>query len=178
MSRTGKLPVVLPEKVKASVDGNTVTIEGPKGKLAKRFDACVSLAVEDNAVKVAPAANSRLARAMHGTARSIINGMVKGVVEGYSKNLEISGVGYRANLQGKVLDLSLGQSHEIKYPIPEGITVTVAENTKVKVEGIDKQLVGQVAADIYHCSPMEPYKGKGVRIVGQYVRRKEGKKTS
>lgn len=178
MSRTGKLPVSLPDKVKASVDGTTVTVEGPKGKLVKTFNPVVKIVCEDNALCVEPVSTNRLAKAMHGTARSILNGMVKGVVEGYEKNLEINGVGFRAALNGKVLKLNLGYSHDINYPLPEGITVTVNENTKVKVEGIDKHMVGQVAADIRDFCPMEPYKGKGVRIVGEFVRRKEGKKTA
>ena len=178
MSRIGKLPVEIPEKVKASVSGNSVSIEGPKGAIAKSFDAPVVIELADNAISVQPKGGSVLARAMHGTARSIIQGMVDGVVHGYSKDLVINGVGFRATVNGKLLDLNLGYSHPIEYPIPEGITITVAENTKVKVEGIDKQVVGQVAADIKAYYPVEPYKGKGVRIVGQFVRRKEGKKTA
>ena len=115
---------------------------------------------------------------MQGTVRSIINGMVTGVTEGFSKSLEINGVGFRATVQGNIIDLALGKSHEIKHPIPEGVTVTVDDNTKVKVEGADKQAVGQLAAQIKAYYPVEPYKAKGVRIVGDYVRRKEGKKTA
>ena len=178
MSRIGKLPVAIPEKVKASVSGSSVTIEGPKGAITKAFDAPVIIELADNVISVQPKGSSVLARAMHGTARSIIQGMVEGVISGYSKDLVINGVGFRATVKGKLLDLNLGYSHPIEYPIPEGITVTVAENTKVKVEGVDKQVVGQVAADIKAYYPVEPYKGKGVRIVGQFVRRKEGKKTA
>ena len=178
MSRIGKLPVAIPDKVKVELNGNVVQVEGPKGRLEKSFDRSVRLKLEDGQLVVEPANNSRLARAMHGTARSIIGNMVDGVVEGYAKDLEIEGVGFRAAVQGDVLDLSLGYSHPVRHPIPEGITITVTENTKIKVEGIDKQLVGQVTAAIKSYYPVEPYKGKGVRIVGEYVRRKEGKKTA
>ena len=176
-SRIGKLPVAIPEKVTLTIDGNKVMVEGPKGKLEKEFNKSVSLTVADKVLTVTPADESRLARAMQGTARAIIFNMVKGVVEGYSKDLEIHGVGFRAALKGNILDLALGYSHPIEYPLPEGITVTIKENTKLKVEGADKHMVGQVAADIKQYYPVEPYKGKGVRILGQFVRRKEGKKT-
>jgi large subunit ribosomal protein L6 len=178
MSRIGKLPVAIPEKVTVSVEDNHVAVEGPKGKLARPFDRVVSIAVEDGQVRVSPKGTSRHAKAMYGTTRSIINGMVNGVVEGYSKNLELQGVGFRATVKGQTLELALGFAHPISYAIPEGVTVTVTDNTKVKVEGADKQAVGQVAADIKSFYPVEPYKGKGVRILGEYVRRKEGKKTS
>lgn len=176
MSRIGKLPVVLPSKVKATIDNRTVKIEGPKGRIEKTFSDHVTFEMGDAAVLVRPVGRSRQANAMFGTARSILAGMVKGVVDGYSKNLEINGVGFRATLQGSTLDLALGYSHPIKYPIPEGIKITVDGNTKIKVEGVDKHMVGQVAADIKHFYPVEPYKGKGVRIEGEHVRRKEGKK--
>ena len=172
------MPVTVPAKVKVAVEGNSIRIEGPKGTLSRSFDRSVSLKLEDAQIVVTPEGKGRLARSMHGTARSIVNSMVKGVVEGYSKNLEIQGVGYRASVQGDVIDLSLGYAHPIRHSIPQGITVTVTENTKIRVEGIDKQLVGQVAASIKAYYPVEPYKGKGVRIVGEHVRRKEGKKTA
>jgi len=178
MSRIGKLPVPVLDKAKVTVDGNTVSVEGPKGKLEKTFDRAVNIELKDNEIVVTPADSSRHARAMFGTARSIINNMVIGVVDGYKKQLEIKGVGFRAALKGNLLDLSLGYSHPIEMPIPEGITVTVAENTKLTVEGADKQVVGEVTATIYSYFPAEPYKGKGVHIVGQYVRRKEGKKSA
>jgi large subunit ribosomal protein L6 len=178
MSRIGKLPVAIPDKVTVQVDGSVVKVQGPKGSLEKSFDCAVSITIEDDTVKINPASNSRLSKALHGTARAIINNMVYGVINGYTKNLEIVGVGFRATVKGKVLDLNLGYSHPIEYTIPEGITVTVTENTKVNVSGLDKELVGQVAADIKHYYPVEPYKGKGVRIVGEFVRRKEGKKTA
>ncbi|MFW6218430.1 MAG: 50S ribosomal protein L6 [Verrucomicrobiota bacterium] len=166
------------DKAQVSVDGQTVRVEGPKGKLEKTFDRAVKIELSDNEVRVAPVDGSRHARAMFGTARSIINNMVVGVTEGYKKQLEIKGVGFRAALKGDVLDLSLGYSHPCELKIPQGITVTVAENTKLTVEGADKQVVGEVAATIYSYFPAEPYKGKGVHIVGQYVRRKEGKKSA
>ncbi|MBC2593308.1 50S ribosomal protein L6 [Ruficoccus amylovorans] len=178
MSRIGKLPVAVPEKVKVTVNGSEVAVEGPKGKLTKTFESCVSIKVEDGNVIVSPKDDSRHANAMYGTARSIINGMVAGVQEPYVKKLEIEGVGFKAVLNGKMLDLALGYSHPINYAIPEGITITIDAGTKVTVEGCDKQVVGQVAADIKGFKPVEPYKGKGVRIVGEYVRRKEGKKTA
>lgn len=177
MSRIGKLPVNLPAKVKASVEGTTVRVEGPKGKLEKSFNPThVKIEIEDASVMVEPAGENRLARAMHGTARSIIQGMVTGVTEGFEKNLEIQGVGFKADVRGKVLNLNLGYAHDINFAIPEGVTIEVDGNTKVKVTGCDKQMVGQAAAQIKSYYPVEPYKGKGVRIVGEYVRRKEGKK--
>lgn len=177
MSRIGKLPVTLPAKVKASVKDLTVTVEGPRGRLVKSFSGPVSITQEGDALLVNPVNDSRFAKAMHGTVRSILAGMVKGVVEGYTKDLEIQGTGFKAALQGRQLNLSLGYSHPIHYPLPEGVNVVVADGgVKLKVEGTDKHLVGQVAADIYNYYPVEPYKGKGVRIAGQFIRRKEGKK--
>lgn len=175
MSRIGKLPVDIPSGVKVDVNGTTVAVEGPKGKIEKTFNSAVGIAVEDNQIKVSPAESTRFANAMYGTARSIIAGMVQGVVEGYSKDLEISGVGYQANLKGSVLNLKLGFSHDIDYNVPAGVTITMEGSTKLKVSGIDKQVVGQTAASIKLFSPAEPYKGKGVRIVGEHVIRKEGK---
>lgn len=178
MSRIGKNPVPVLDKVKVSVDGQTVNVEGPKGKLSKTFDSDVKVSLDGDQVIVEPTNSSRQAKAMWGTTRSIINGMILGVVTPYKKQLEIEGVGFKANLQGQILDLALGYSHPIKYPVPAGVTVTVDKSgTKLDVEGADKQAVGQVAADIFSYYPVEPYKGKGVRIVGRYVRRKEGKKT-
>ncbi len=178
MSRIGKLPVVVPEKVKAEVDRNTVRVEGPKGKLEQRFDRSVNIEVKDGQVLVSPADNSRRAKAMYGTARSIVNNMVQGVTEGFKKQLHLEGVGFRAAVNGGVLNLALGYSHPINHPIPEGLVVTVVENNKIAVEGADKQAVGAFAAAVKAFYPVEPYKGKGVRIVGDYVRRKEGKKTA
>lgn len=178
MSRIGKLPVAIPDKVKAEITDNTVKVEGPKGSLSQTFDSSVKIEFADGEIRVSPVDESRRARAMYGTARSIIANMVDGVVDGYSKKLEIEGVGFRAAVKGAVLDLSLGYSHPINFPIPEGVTVTVADNTKITVEGADKQAVGACAARIKSFYPAEPYKGKGVRIAGEFVRRKEGKKTA
>jgi large subunit ribosomal protein L6 len=175
MSRVGKLPVNIPEKVTVSIDANQVSVEGPKGKLTQQFPSAVKITQEDAQLKVEPSNNSRFSRAMYGTTRSIISNMVDGVVNGYSKELEISGVGFRAALDGNKLDMNLGYSHPCLYEVPDGIKITVTDNTKLKVEGIDKQLVGQAAASIRAFCPPEPYKGKGVKIVGEHVRRKEGK---
>jgi large subunit ribosomal protein L6 len=178
MSRIGKLPVPIPEKVKAEITDNTVRVEGPKGKLSHTFDPAVTIEFADGEIRFAPASGSRHANAMYGTARAIVANMVTGVVDGFSKRLEIQGVGFRAAVKGEVLDLSLGYSHPIHFPIPEGVTVTVADNTKITVEGADKQAVGACAARIKSYYPAEPYKGKGVRVEGEFVRRKEGKKTA
>lgn len=176
MSRVGKVPIAVPEKVTVDIDGPIVKVKGPKGELEKTFTNDVAIELDDGEVKVSPANKSRFANAMYGTVRSIINGMVQGVLEGFSKDIEISGVGYNATLKGKVLNLKLGFSHDINYDIPDGITITVGDGgTKLKIEGIDKQLVGQAAASIRHYHPIEPYKGKGVHIVGQHEIRKEGK---
>ena len=176
MSRVGKLPIAIPDGVTAEVSGSSIKVKGPKGELSKDFPGDVAIEVADGEIKVSPANKSRFANAMYGTARSIINGLVIGVTQGFSKDIEISGVGYNATLKGKVLNLKLGFSHDINYDIPEGAVVTVTDGgTKLKIEGIDKQLVGQVAASIRHYHPVEPYKGKGVHIVGQHEIRKEGK---
>ncbi len=182
MSRIGKLPIHVPAGVKVAVDGSTVTVEGPKGKLSETFNNAVSISLNDGVITVSPANNSRFADAMFGTARSIINSMVIGVQNAYQKVLEIKGVGFKAELKGKVLTLALGYAHPCIYEIPEGITVTIGEtpdkNPIVTVTGASKHMVGQVAADIKAFYPVEPYKGKGVRIHGEFVRRKEGKKTA
>jgi large subunit ribosomal protein L6 len=178
MSRVGKLPIAIPDKVAVSIQGVTVDVEGPKGKLSKTFTHNIKIETGDSGVQVSPANSSRQAKAMHGTTRAIIANMIQGVSSGYSKSLEINGVGFRAVLKGDILDLALGYSHPINYKVPADITVTVTDNTKLKVEGIDKQAVGAVAADIRRFYPPEPYKGKGVQIVGEKVRRKEGKTVS
>lgn len=176
MSRIGKQPIELPEKVAVKVDGGTlVVVEGPKGKLEWDMPEGLTLEQGDNSVAVNRASDARQLRAMHGTARSLISNMVAGVSAGFVRELEIQGVGFRSTVKGKVLDLSLGFSHPVEHPIPEGLTVTVEENTKIKVEGIDKQLVGQFAADVRSYYPPEPYKGKGIRYKDEYVRRKQGK---
>ena len=178
MSRIGKLPVSIPAGVKVAIDGQTINVEGPKGKMSKTFAPVVSLKSENNAVTVTPVEDSRFANAMHGTARAIIRNMVVGVTQGYSKKLEIEGVGFKATLKGDTLDLALGYSHPILYKLPAGIKVDVVEGTKLEVSGVDKEIVGKVAAEVKAYYPVEPYKGKGVRLAGQYVRRKAGKKTS
>ena len=175
MSRIGKLPINLPEKVSISVEKSMVKVEGPKGKLEKGFNAPVMIKVDDSEVTVNQTENSRFAQAMQGTARSIIANMIHGVTEGYSKNIEIKGVGFRASVAGSNLNLNIGYSHPIDYTIPEGINIIVTDNTKLKIEGIDKQLVGEVCAKLKRFYPPEPYKGKGIHIEGQHVRRKEGK---
>ncbi|HUL54569.1 MAG TPA: 50S ribosomal protein L6 [Opitutaceae bacterium] len=176
MSRIGKQPVSIPDKVKVDVQDHSIQVEGPKGRVTKSFAEVVKLSLnEKNQIIVTPLEESRFAKAMYGTARSIINGMVKGVTAGYSKDLEIQGVGFKAMLKGRQLDLTLGHSHPVLFEIPEGIKITVTDNTKLKVEGADKQLVGAVTAEIRSIYPPEPYKGKGVRLVGERVRRKEGK---
>ncbi|MDI1247363.1 MAG: 50S ribosomal protein L6 [Lacunisphaera sp.] len=178
MSRIGKQPVQIPDKVKVDIKGTTVSVDGPKGKVSKTFAPVVKIEIKDNTVVVSPSEETRFSRAMYGTARSVIAGMIKGVSVGYLKELEIQGVGFKAILKGDKLDLSLGYSHPILHHIPAGIKVTVTDGTKLKIEGADKQLVGQVTAEIRAYYPPEPYKGKGVRIVGEFaerVRRKEGK---
>ncbi len=175
MSRVGLKAITLPEKVSVSDNGGNVTVEGPKGKLDFQLPVGITISQEDTTLQVNRATEGRAHRALHGTARSIINNMIIGVTDGYSKDLEILGVGFRAAVKGSNLDLSLGKSHPILHPIPEGVKVTVAENTKIKVEGIDKQEVGQFAAEVRAYYKPEPYKGKGVRYVGEYVRRKAGK---
>lgn len=178
MSRVGNKPIALPDKVKIANDGPNITVEGPKGKLEWTLPAGIEMTQEDGNLTVTRADDKRERRALHGTSRSLVQNMITGVSEGFVKELEIQGVGLRAALKGKDLDLSLGKSHPILHPIPEGLTVTVADNTKIKVEGIDKQLVGQFAAEVRRFYPPEPYKGKGVRYVGEYVRRKAGKSVS
>ncbi len=175
MSRVGLKTITLPEKVTVSDKNSLITVEGPKGKLEYQLPLGISLKQEDGTLTVQRATEGRSHRALHGTARSLIQNMIIGVTDGYSKDLEILGVGFRAAVKGAVLDLSLGKSHPILHPIPEGVKVTVADNTKLKVEGIDKQEVGQFAAEVRAYYKPEPYKGKGVRYVGEYVRRKAGK---
>jgi large subunit ribosomal protein L6 len=174
MSRIGKKPIELPAKVSVKIGANgAVNVEGPKGKLAWTLPAGVTGKVEGT--KVSFACENDDCKALFGLSRSLVSNMVKGVADGYVKDLEIQGVGFKAAVKGKVLQLNLGYSHEINHPIPEGLKVTVAENTKVKVEGIDKQLVGQFAAEVRGFYPPEPYKGKGVRYAGEQIIRKEGK---
>jgi large subunit ribosomal protein L6 len=176
MSRIGKKPVALPKGVTASVDGQTVKVKGPKGELSVTLVREVSAKVDDHGITVTPDKASERAEQMWGLSRSLVNNLVTGVTTGFTQKLEIQGVGYRAAVQGKNLNLQLGFSHDVAYPIPAGITITSEKPTMISVSGIDKQLVGQVAAEIRGYRPPEPYKGKGVRYEGEYVRRKEGKK--
>jgi large subunit ribosomal protein L6 len=176
MSRIGKKIIELPAKVKLNVAGDgAVSVEGPKGKLSWTLPKLIKARVEENKVEVSRDSEERKVRALHGLSRALLNNMITGVSTGFVKDLEIQGVGFKAAVKGPILDLNLGFSHDIHFPIPEGIKITVAENTKIKVEGIDRQLVGQVAADIRAYYPPEPYKGKGVRYAGEQIQRKEGK---
>ena len=178
MSRIGKLPVEIPSGVTVTIDNNIISVKGPKGELNQRVSPLVSVNIEEKIVSISQVENSRDAKAIFGTTRSLIANMVQGVTQNFSKDLLIEGVGFRATVKGQLIDLELGYSHPIEHPIPDGVDVTVADNVKIHVEGPDKQKVGQLAAEIKHYYPVEPYKGKGVRIVGEYVRRKEGKKSA
>lgn len=175
MSRVGKQTITVPAKVTVKVAGANVHVEGPKGKLDYELPTGITLKQEGTELNVHRASDVRAQKALHGTAQRLISNMIKGVSEGFRKDLEIQGVGFRAAVKGTNLDLSLGYSHPLLHPIPKSLKVAVTENTKISVEGIDKQLVGQFAADVRSYYPPEPYKGKGVRYVGEYVRRKEGK---
>jgi large subunit ribosomal protein L6 len=175
MSRIGKQPIAIPPKVKVEVKGQKVSVEGPKGKLDWELPRRTSLKVQDGKVVVSREGDDADAKALHGLSRALVNNMVRGVSEGFVKKLEIQGVGFKAAVQGNTVNMSLGYSHPIVYPIPAQIKVTVEENTKITVEGPDRQTVGQVAAELRGFYPPEPYKGKGVRYVGEHVVRKEGK---
>lgn len=176
MSRIGNKVVEIPDKVKVNIasDG-AVAVEGPKGKLSWNLPRNIKGSVTDNKVSIVRDAETRSVKALHGLSRSLVHNMVEGVSTGFSKDLIIEGVGFKAAVQGSNLNLSLGFSHPILFPIPKDIKITVAENTKISIAGIDKKVVGQVAADIRRFYPPEPYKGKGVRYAGEIVRRKEGK---
>ena len=178
MSRIGKVPVVIPAGVDVTIEEQVVHVKGPKGDLSQEFSSLSKISKSEETVIVEPVNTSRAARANYGTTRSIIANMVKGVTAPYSKDLLIEGVGFRATVKDSKIDLELGYSHPILHEIPDGVIVTVADNVKIHVEGADKQKVGQVAAEIKNYYPVEPYKGKGVRILGEYVRRKEGKKSA
>ena len=176
MSRVGNKVIPLPDKVSVSVnDGGSLAVEGPKGKLEWVLPEGITLNQEEESVLLTRSDESRSQKALHGTSRSLVANMVEGVSTGFQRKLEIHGVGFRAAVKGNELDLSLGFSHPVRHPIPKGIKVTVEENTKITVEGIDKHVVGQFAADIRAYYPPEPYKGKGVRYADEYVRRKAGK---
>ncbi len=176
MSRIGSKPVAIPEGVTMDVNGQDVKAKGSKGELSLRIHDDVSVKMEDGVVVLAARSQSLQARKIWPTMRTLVNNIIVGVTEGYSKNLEIKGVGYRANMQGNTLVMQLGFSHDVRFDISPDVKVAVEDQTKISVTGIDKQLVGQVAAKIRGFKPPEPYKGKGIRYVGEYVMRKEGKK--
>ena len=176
MSRIGNKAVEIPDKVKVNIDNDgAVSVEGPKGKLSWRLPRDIKGSVKDNRVSLMREAETRSVKALHGLSRSLVHNMVQGVSQGFSKQLEIEGVGFKAAVQGSTLNLNLGFSHPIPFQIPQGIKITVTDATKINIEGVDKKLVGQVAADIRGFYPPEPYKGKGVRYAGEQIRRKEGK---
>ncbi|MDP3984017.1 MAG: 50S ribosomal protein L6 [Acidimicrobiia bacterium] len=175
MSRIGKKPIPVPNGVEVSISGQTVAVKGPQGRLERTFTDRVDLAMEDGTITVARKDDARQSRALHGLSRALLANMVTGVTEGFRRELAIAGVGYRAVLKGSDLEMQLGFSHPVIVPVPPGITFEVPEPTKVIVSGIDKEQVGQVAADIRKLRPPEPYKGKGVRYVNEHVRRKAGK---
>ena len=178
MSRVGKYPVTIPAGVTVVINDNTVTAKGKLGELSCSFDAShVAAKLEENAVRVSPLSDSKQSRALWGTTRANINTMIKGVSEGFTRNLELLGVGYKARVEGTKLILSLGYSHDVIFPAPEGVKIACPSATNISISGADKQLVGQVAAEIREFRKPEPYKGKGIRKEGEYVRRKEGKKT-
>ena len=175
MSRVGNKPIAIPKGVEVQIDGSLVRVKGPKGELSHEFRPEVSIRLEDGTAFVERGADTKMHRAFHGLSRALLANMVEGVTDGFRKSLDIVGVGYRAEKRGNTLVLNVGYSHQVEYPEPEGITLTAPSPTTVVVEGIDKQQVGQVAAEIRAVRPPEPYKGKGIRYQGEYVRRKAGK---
>ncbi|MBY5974266.1 50S ribosomal protein L6 [Pseudooceanicola marinus] len=176
MSRIGKKPVELPSGVTATLDGQTVEVKGPKGTHTFTATDDVTIAVEDNAVTVTPRGTSKRARQQWGMSRTMVANMIQGVTTGFKKELEINGVGYRAQAQGQIVKLNLGLSHDVDFPVPEGVTVTTPKPTEIVIEGNDAQLVGQVAANIREWRKPEPYKGKGIKYKDEFIFRKEGKK--
>ena len=175
MSRIGKKPITLPQGVEVQIENNYVTVKGPKGQLEGQFNKELTIKLENNELVIERPSDQKFHRAIHGTTRALINNMIVGVHEGFKKQLRMIGVGYRAMLQGKKLVLNAGYSNPVEMTIPEGITVEVPKNTEITVSGIDKQLVGEFAANVREVRPPEPYLGKGIRYVNEYVRRKEGK---
>lgn len=175
MSRIGKQPIVLPPKVKVDIQGRTVLVEGPKGRLQFDLPERTAAAVDSGKLVIQRQGEDAQAKALHGLSRAILNNMVRGVSEGFVKKLEIHGVGFKASVAGKTVTLNLGYSHPINYELPDQVKVTVEENTRLTIEGPDRQRVGQVAADLRAFYPPEPYKGKGIRYVGERIIRKEGK---
>ncbi|MBI1385870.1 MAG: 50S ribosomal protein L6 [Rhizobiales bacterium] len=176
MSRIGKKPVVIPAKAQVTIDGQKVSAKGPKGELAVTLADDVTVAMADGRIKVEPRDDSKRARAMYGLSRTLVQNIVVGVTEGFTRTLEINGVGYRAQMKGRDVQLSLGFSHEVVYKTPAGIDIATPKLTEIVVSGADKQKVGQVAAELRAYRPPEPYKGKGVRYAGEFIFRKEGKK--
>lgn len=176
MSRIGKVPVAIPAGVTAEIASGVLSVKGPKGTLTLTLRDEISYTVEDGKILVKPANDSKQARAFWGMQRTLVNNLITGVTEGYTKVLEITGVGYRANAQGKNLKLQLGYSHDVDFAVPEGIEIKTPDNTTVEISGIDKQKVGQVAAEIRRWRKPEPYKGKGIKYRGEFIFRKEGKK--
>jgi large subunit ribosomal protein L6 len=176
MSRIGKKPVAIPAGVTATIEGGQLSVKGPKGTLSMKLADLISYSVEGDGISVQPANDSKQARAFWGMQRTMVQNLVTGVTEGFTKTLEITGVGYRANAQGKNLKLQLGYSHDVDYPVPEGITIQTPDQTTINISGIDKQKVGQVAAEIRRWRKPEPYKGKGIKYRGEFIFRKEGKK--
>ena len=176
MSRIAKRPVAIPGGVTASIADGQLAVKGPKGQLSMPLADQITYAVEDGQISVQPANNSRQARAFWGMQRTLVQNLVTGVTDGFTKVLEISGVGYRANAQGKTLKLQLGYSHDVDFAVPDGIEIKTPDNTTVEITGIDRQKVGQVAAEIRRWRKPEPYKGKGIKYRGEFIFRKEGKK--
>ncbi|MEP4164337.1 50S ribosomal protein L6 [Maricaulis sp.] len=176
MSRIGKLPVAIPSGVTATLQDGSLTVKGPKGELSMSFVDDVTVSQGEDGITIKPVDESKKARAMWGMQRALVANLVKGVADGFEKDLELVGVGYRAQMQGSSLKLSLGLSHDVIYDAPQGVTLACPKPTEVKISGADKQKVGQVAAEIRRFRPPEPYKGKGIKYVGEYIRRKEGKK--
>ncbi|MCG8587964.1 MAG: 50S ribosomal protein L6 [Proteobacteria bacterium] len=175
MSRIGNAPISLPDGVTVSASGNDVQVKGPKGALSASIPSEIALEVDSGVAKLKRPSDKKSHRALHGLARALVNNMVVGVTQGFAKELEIHGVGYRADVKGKVLNLALGFSHPVAMDVPEGLKVSVEANTKLRIEGMDKALVGQFAADVRSLRPPEPYKGKGIRYSDEHVRRKVGK---
>ncbi|KMT60240.1 50S ribosomal protein L6 [Listeria fleischmannii 1991] len=175
MSRIGKKPITIPAGVTVTLDGGKATVKGPKGELVKEFNPDIKIDIEGSEINISRPSDNKTHRALHGTTRAILNNMVVGVSEGYEKTLELIGVGYRAQKQGSKLVLNVGYSHPVEFEAPKGVEIDVPANTKIIVKGFNKEHVGELAANIRAVRPPEPYKGKGIRYEGEYVRRKEGK---
>lgn len=175
MSRIGKLPVTIPDKVTVTLTNQQISVKGPKGELSRDLNPLITVRQEDNNLKVTPINNTLKAQQVHGLYRRLIANMILGVNKGFERKLILQGVGYRSQVQGKKLILNVGFSHQVEIPAPDGISIAVEANTNVTISGIDKQLVGQIAANIRSVRPPEPYKGKGIRYEGEYVRQKVGK---